>query len=57
MFATSRTPSQPEVEQAVARAHHLRSQAFADAFAWLGSSVAAVLAKLRRAPARQFRAA
>lgn len=57
MFATSRTPSQPEVEQAVARAHHLRSQAFADAFAWLGSSVAAALAKLRPASARRFRAA
>jgi len=57
MFATSHTPSQSEVEQAVARAHHLRSQAFADVFAWLGSSVAAALAKLRPAPARRCRAA
>ncbi len=57
MITTQPTPSPAEIDQAVARARQLRSQAFADAFTSLKALLAAGLAKLRQEPVRWARAA
>ena len=57
MITTQPTPSPAEIDQAIARARQLRSQAFADAFTWLKALFATGLAKLRHEPVRWARAA
>ena len=46
MIQRQRTPTQAEIDRAVARGRQLRAQAFAGAFARLGAFLAAAFARL-----------
>ena len=57
MIQRQRTPSQTEIDRAVARGRQLRAHAFAGAFARLGAFLAARFAGPRREPALRGRPA
>ena len=57
MIQRPHTPSQAEIDRALARGRQLRAHAFAGAFARLAGFLAAGLARLRQDPAWRGRTA